>query len=696
MIGGHVMKNSSSTIAKRRLSVVWLPLFGMVTMLVGCSSSSSGPGGNDDVGLSCEQEGYPCSLAEVPPAVRDATWAALETAYDALAAGTMEDAVSSLEARDDFAEIVRDGRIIRFRLEGGGPAYLYDIRGLSPPESDPSLPRERTDAIQGARRATTSDKAVVGGDRNGDGSEDNRDPKRALFMSPYKWEFSPWDEGDILASNFGSVPPYQGEVDYVENPTEASQNITVEDWRSWYLYDFIYVSTHGGRIVSGQTTYVVISSGVQADAAEALPETGAWLFGMVDNDAAQSNRIIEYGLDLDFFRASYGEGLSDTMVVFSACETGAEGASELADAIGGDDFVMMGWTETVYSSDAFPAATAFLENLTKGLRADEALARLVSTGLLVGDPVPARDGTPGRPPVFTRFAPAGGDQRLFEVPTLLDAVGSPLVDGANIAGLLEGTPGDGEPDRLRLTVRLDGVEEGSEPRYSVRYALGGQPAGGTYDLSNAVRTSDATVEVEHVVDLGFDAPLGTQELMAIVDLPEGGESRYVASTRLFVCSHDAVALGALADTSDFGPTTFLTEPDGRLLFSFNGWNQTGFGSRFTIPAGTPLQPGSVAIASADLLKSFPIAPYAFYIPGDVDFDCAECGGELTITSVDEGGDFVAGTATYTMVSSLEGDPPVVGPLTTVEVEFRAANADSNEPDSPVEQCRDQYRMASDP
>lgn len=499
-----------------------------VATLAACGApSGDGPGGSGGgATLACERDGYPCSLADVPQDVRDASWDALEGAYDALLEGSLSDAVASLEARPDLVELTYEDRFLRFRLDGGAPTFLYDVTGLSP-AVEPS-----TAETYLASSRTLGPTEVVGRDRNGDGQVDNRDAKRALFLSPYKWQFGTLDEGDLLASNLASGPPYEGNVDYVANPTRASQNLTLEDWRSWYLYDFIYVASHGARHDVGGTTYVVISSGVRADAAEPLPVTGAWRFGMIDRNASQSGRIIEYGLDLDFFRATYGSGLDDTMVVLSACETGAAGANALADAIGGDDFVMLGWSETVYSRDAFPTGSAFVEYLGKGLRADEAHARLVRDGLTVGDPVPLSDGSPGAPPVFTRYAPSGGDQRLIEVPTLLDEIGEKLRDGTDLRASLDGSAGDGEPDVLRVTTILAGIEAGTEGDYELGFELDGTATPQRYGVTSANRLDDATLELELDVDLGRDAPTDPVDLAAILELPEGGESRYVAEVTL--------------------------------------------------------------------------------------------------------------------------------------------------------------------
>jgi|GEM_PF-2735278 len=500
---------------------------GLAAALGGCGTPSNGDGDTgEEATLACELEGYACSLADVPEDVRDASWSALESAYDALLDGSMSDAVASLDARPDLVDLTYDDRVLRFRLEGGAPTFLYDVTGLSPDVK----PSAAATTVAGSR--TFGPTEVVGRDRNGDGHVDNRDAKRALFLSPYKWQFGTLDEGDLLASNLASGPPYQDNVDYIENPAKASQNLSLEDWRSWYLYDFIYVASHGARVDVAGTAYVVISSGVRADATEGLPYTGAWRFGMMDRDASQSGRIIEYGLDLDFFRATYGSGLDDTMVVFSACETGAAGANALADAIGGDDFVLLGWSETVYSRDAFPTASAFLENLGKGLRADEAHARLVRDGLTVGDPVPLSDGSPGAPPVFTRYAPSGGDQRLIEVPTLLDETRKRLQDGTDLRDSLDGGAGDGEPDVLTITTRLSGIETGTEDGYQLGFELDDVATPDRYGLGAATRLDDATVELELEVDLGRDAPIDPVDLAAILELPEGGESRYVAEVTL--------------------------------------------------------------------------------------------------------------------------------------------------------------------
>ncbi len=496
--------------------------------LAACGApSGGGPGGSGvDGTLACERDGYPCSLAEVPQDVRDASWDALEGAYDALRDGSMSDVVASLEARSDVVELAYDDLFLRFRLDGGAPTFLYDVTGLSP-AVEPSITETSV-----ASSSTLAPSEVVGRDRNGDGSVDNRDSKHALVLAPYKWQVATWDYGGQLASNLGSLPPYGGNVDYVENPAGGSQNLSLDDWRSWYQYDFVYVTTHGRRLVNDGTTYVLISSGVQADRSEALPYVGAYAIGTVDRDAGQTNRVIEYGLAADFFERTYGDGLDDTIVVFSACETGAEGASVLADAIGGRDFVMFGWSEVVRADDAAFAARALLEYLGRGLRSEEAMARLARDGLTVGTSRPRADGSFRPAPVFTRYAPSGGDQRLLEVPTLLNEARDPLQDGTDLRGSLAGSAGDGEPDVLTVTTILAGIEAGTESDYELRFELDGTATPQRYGVTSANRLDDATLELELDVALGRDAPTDPVDLMAILELPEGGESRYVADVTL--------------------------------------------------------------------------------------------------------------------------------------------------------------------
>jgi hypothetical protein len=114
--------------------------------------------------------------------------------------------------------------------------------------------------------------------------------------------------------------------------------------------------------------------------------------------------------------------------------------------------------------------------------------------------------------------------RLVELPTL-EMNGQPMLDGANLSANVVGTPGDFESDKLKLDLRLIGINDKS--RFSVRYEVDGDPTDGAHDLFFA-REGDLpySYTVRHEVDVGFGVPKGEMELTAIVDLPEGGESRY--------------------------------------------------------------------------------------------------------------------------------------------------------------------------
>lgn len=486
--------------------------------LASCSSpTDESPPPTGDAELDCEVAGYPCSLSEVPPDVLNASVQALQDAHDALQAGDLSDARSVLEARADLAVVDSGEHSLRFRLVGGGPVFLYDTSGVtSPPPAN------------GLRSAGRDTNFVVGEDTNGDDKVNNRDHKRALVMAPYLWQFSPWDESPLLAERLGSLPPYEGNVTYVGNPNEGDQNLSLANWQNWDQYDAIFVSTHGARTQRRGNDVVMIYTGVETDLMLSLDTTGAWIGGLSDSDLGQSNAVVEYVLTTDFFRSAYGGGLDDAFVSFSACETGAGGAADLARAVGGDDLVMMGWTESVPSSIAFKALGALSESMGLGIRAEEALDRLREEGIDRGV------NSDGVTAIYTRFAPGGGDQRLIEVPTLLYETGDALVDGADLSDQLDGLAGDGVVDALTLRTRLAGVEEGTRDSYRVRYEMDGQPVGDSdgYGLTLATRLDRNTVEVVHELDLERDAPTDPVELEAIVDLPEDEESRYAARVDL--------------------------------------------------------------------------------------------------------------------------------------------------------------------
>ena len=252
--------------------------------------------------------------------------------------GTMADVLTWLQANPAVVEADGDLRAIRFRIEGSPPFWLFDDTGLSVDPGPPANPGGQA-----------GDKAIVGEDTNDDGGIDNRDSKRALVLAPYLWQFAPHDESPIFADQLEGLRGYGGNVSFKSNPQRVDQNIAVEDYFALADYDLIYLSTHGQRVQSGGGTksHVVVSTGVILDSS-LIREVN--IHGMVAevhyrNLGDISPRFWSLGVTPDFFRTFYPEGLDDTVVLLSACETGRVAGGELAEAMGGENFVMFGWSE---------------------------------------------------------------------------------------------------------------------------------------------------------------------------------------------------------------------------------------------------------------------------------------------------------------------------------------------------------------
>lgn len=553
----------------------------MATINFGCEtnpsdSDTNNPEGIPESTLDCESEGYPCSLSDVPDEIYQETYSALQQASEIRDSGTMEDVREYFESLANIEEVVGDETALRFRLNGGTPAWFLDVTGSNP--SDKMSKRTPADKLSGF------DYSVVGEDQNGDDKVNNRDDKRALVLAPYYWDFSPYDETPVIADRLNFIEEYEGNVVYKSNPDSVDQNISTVDYMSWDQYDTIFVSTHGQRTcwrisnVADKKCGVVISSGVRIpiniEQRDRPTRTGAYL-GWIHNEKykKQTNAEMQLMLTQDFFQTVYPDGLDNAIVIFSACETGASGASELAEAIGGENFVLMGWTEIVPSLAAASAANQFLFGLENGLPAEAALEKVEEAGLT---PFTYNDDGKAIITALAHYAPFGGDERLVELPELLKD-GKRVIDGTDLSEGLEGSAGDGEPDVLNVATRVNGIVEGKEQNYQVRYFLDDQEASEGYGLVESERIDEYTVIVNHKVELGFDAPKEA-ELEVVVDLPEGGESRYAAEVNLAAtCGWQMTVSGAeIAGSYDSNFTGAQLGPVPTIFMNPETGSSTGF------------------------------------------------------------------------------------------------------------------------
>lgn len=477
----------------------------------------------------CERLDYPCSLAETPSELLDRTIDLLDGARQARHQGTMADALAFLEAEPDVVKARGNDDAVVFRVDGAPESWLIDSSDTSiePASTSNELASPVGVTLASARSVVPSaepprtQQSVVGTDTNNDSKIDNRDTKRALVLAPYHWQFAPWDESDLLAERLSTLPGYAGNVRYVANLRQEDRNVTLLDYQHFDAYDAIFVSTHGRRVCYSDGCEVVVSTGVRLDRDELPASLGTRTLGHYDDKANQQTSLEVYvGLLPITFQAWYPGGLDDTLLVFSACQTGGSAGNELAAAAAGDNFVMMGWSETVPADAAFEATGFFQEQLGLGLSSREAYGAVVEAGL-------DRSSSKGVPTFFEYISPGGDDLRLFELPTVYRD-GEPLPGGADVTDLITGTPGDSEPDQLSLELRLAGVHEPGS--YRIRYEIDGRPTPGTYDLSTGTEGDlRYSYIVRHDVDVGFDLKPGELTIEAIVELPEGGESRYFVS-----------------------------------------------------------------------------------------------------------------------------------------------------------------------
>jgi hypothetical protein len=389
-----------------------------------------------------------------------------------------------------------------------------------------------------------------------------------------------------------------------------------------------------------------------------------------------------------FWQYYYHGSLDHRLVTFAACNTGYVEGSEMAAAMGGEDFVTTGWSEVVDSPQAFATALAFYEELDKGLNTDQAFDIVYDLGIF------PYVNSNGKLTTFDVFNPGGRPVRLYELPRLMYQ-GSVMPENLNIVDLVTGTVGDGAPDHLQLTVQIDGVTSDTQSQFQVHYRVQGHDVVGSYGLGSATLVDgyEYRYEVTHDVDLGFPLVGGEVPIEVIVDLPEGGDSRYSTTAFLASCIFTAEVSGDTA--ADFlGPAQFEIGGDGTINLTLRSRGYINADPATSILANlhtypsNPLQPGTYNLASADLNFTDPTY-MAAYVPGVEGSDCGSCGGSITIdTVVPE--QSMSGTASVTMVRVYPPPPNGELPPVTLDVDFVAAFGSQYDGNSPYVQCASQF------
>ena len=570
--------------------------------------------------LECGAPDYPCASEDVALSVVERGGTLLDAAADRIAGGaTLDDTAAWLREHDEVVEVAVGVDALRFRLAGGRPLWYTEL--VMTDGADADVARERADSWQGtqAPAAGVGRLDVTGDDVNEDGRINQRDVRRALVLSVLDFEYERWAEAnptrdldprriggghaiaDLLRTTEAFQDPITGSVSVTHLVNDGeSQPIGPQTFATFDEYDVIYVETHGTTVCGdvpgrGRVCRSFLFTG-QLLPSCSVPFMGPYLeclyFHVRDKDERIVHTFYGLGISTDFLADAYPQGFDNKIVWFNACSLFkpdvpyADTPHDFIDLLRrGENSLVFGWTDAAVVEHASAAAHVFFGLMANyGVRTAEAFSddRVA---------VHNHDNGAGRTTRLVRFGryvppehhlqPLGHgprpDLRLREIVSVIDDDGAPLRDGASLTPFLDGRPGDGQDDALNLLLRVDGVLEHELHDFVIRLELDRVPIGQPTALADAEPFEVGAFSYEamlEAVPLGLDLEPGrSYELEAIVDLPEGGDSRFavdLAATQ--GCWVDASIEGARSGRYE-GPAGYELRPEsGDLILHLDGWD----------------------------------------------------------------------------------------------------------------------------
>ena len=426
------------------------------------------------------------------------------------------DAAAWLDTQTDVAEVKWDDAAIWFRPEGGAGIWILRQAAVSPEAAAEVVPSGHP-----ARQSRVA-RHVVG---------PTSEQKKALVLSPFHWQFPALDDAPSVSAILSGTRGYENRVTYLANNTESEATVGLQTFMGWEEYQVVHVSTHGKRICDAGACKATLVAGLLENLLPAGPGTKAeklhaLTFQGVTYAKGEKTGLEYLVLNADFFRYHYPAGLDNTLVFFNACQSFGPEATDLVAAIQGSTSVVLGWTESVYVSDATATAVALYQALSeRGYPAKVGLDQLGE--LKVGDAVAGQNS----PELQVSERPAGGDLRIRDVVTLLHPGSAQILTASDLVPI-QGTQGDKMPDAAPYLVRVDGVKPQLAANMMLHVSIDGVEADPVPLTSGQVDGEDRWL-VSGTVPLSYDLEEETPvTFRAWVNLHSGGESQHQTGATL--------------------------------------------------------------------------------------------------------------------------------------------------------------------
>jgi len=612
---------------------VWWFVVIVGAAVVACNGPGTPTGGPPAGAFECGDPDYPCDPADVSDEVVERGAALMEAAFELLEGGATYDAIAAwLRSDPDVAEAHSSAHALRFRLAGGRAQWLSELL-LGDVEADASmdasfLPVERSDTLAETNSNRAPKHALVLSALFAEyqllQDEGTIAAGTNLITFDPGYRVAAVLDGSTRTPFFDRVAN-ESTVEHLVNAKDEEQ-ITIATFTTFDRYDLVYVGSHGATVCE-------VAAPAGLDVCRTIITIGDRWPPFVPCERLADGRFLDCvtiairkpdgtiartfnsrAITADFLAATYPQGFSNTIIWFGGCS--------LFHYVVGDYPVIEHRFRELLSrgtNSVFFGWTDLISPVEDGAAARSVFGTLMSDGVVTGDVfhdvstsqfdfvnsegrtselmrfgthvLPERsnrdrnhgfaepltvDGM-GRAAAATPLTSEGPDLRIREVVTLVDATGWPLTDGDGLTPFIDGVAGDGAPDRLDLHVQVDGVLPGEMDDFVLRFELDGQPIGRPVSLSqaNAVPFDEPFSVLAHVtgIDTGIDfAANASYELEAIVDLPEGGSSRYEVILATSLCFADAVIDGTYQATVR-GPARFsFIESLGMLFLWFDDWD----------------------------------------------------------------------------------------------------------------------------